>query len=316
MAKTDAAADGGQNGHDEDMAKFEQDLADYLQERMKPGLNLGAIPLLARSIAKDLAHRSSFSSASDDAEAEDEPDDAAEEEPTSEADDEPSAEAEEDGPDAEAEDEPGAETEDEPDAEAEDGPDAEEDDGPDAEADDEALDFEDEMHQLQAEFGEDWILRFSVQGGDAWLTAEKADGSQRLGGSDRRCARAGRQRAQRSWRPLDLIPGHGLPARCRSEMLRARIDRVSKHREQTVAAAIGTLDEQVVGGVGEAARGDDRRGPAAGWTASEIGARWAGRQGKGAHAAGITIGKPRSPRHHAHQPGDDEGPGQRHGRDQ
>jgi hypothetical protein len=217
MAKTDAAADGGQNGHDEDMAKFEQDLADYLQERIKPGLNRGAIPLLARSIAKDLAHRSSFSSASEDTEAEDEPDDEAEEEPTSEADDEPSAEAEEDEPDAEAEDEPDAEAEDEPDAEAEDEPDAEADDEPDAEADDEpdaeaddepdaeaddepdaeasedepdaeaddeaddeALDFEDEMHQLQAELGEDWILRFSVQGGDAWLTAEKADGSQRL----------------------------------------------------------------------------------------------------------------------------------------
>jgi hypothetical protein len=55
MAKTDAAADGGQNGHDEDMAKFEQDLADYLQERIKPGLNAGAIVLLARSIARDIA---------------------------------------------------------------------------------------------------------------------------------------------------------------------------------------------------------------------------------------------------------------------
>ena len=36
------------------------------------------------------------------------------------------------------------------------------------------------MRELQAELGEDWILRFSVQGDDAWLTAEKDDGSQRV----------------------------------------------------------------------------------------------------------------------------------------
>jgi hypothetical protein len=36
------------------------------------------------------------------------------------------------------------------------------------------------MHELQAELGEDWILRFSVQGDNAWLTAEKDDGSQRV----------------------------------------------------------------------------------------------------------------------------------------
>jgi hypothetical protein len=36
------------------------------------------------------------------------------------------------------------------------------------------------MHDLQAELGEDWILRFSVQGDDAWLTAEKDDGSQHV----------------------------------------------------------------------------------------------------------------------------------------
>ena len=36
------------------------------------------------------------------------------------------------------------------------------------------------MHELQAELGEDWILRFSVQNDDAWLTAEKDDGSQRI----------------------------------------------------------------------------------------------------------------------------------------
>ncbi len=36
------------------------------------------------------------------------------------------------------------------------------------------------MHELQAELGKDWILRFSVQGDEAWLTAEKEDGSQRV----------------------------------------------------------------------------------------------------------------------------------------
>lgn len=51
------APDNGTNGHDADVEKYEKDLAGYLQERIKPGLNSGAIPLLARSIAKDIAHR-------------------------------------------------------------------------------------------------------------------------------------------------------------------------------------------------------------------------------------------------------------------
>src|ERR1044072_5269519 len=42
-----------QNG--QDVSSFEQELAEYLQERIKPGLNRGAIPMLARSIAKDIA---------------------------------------------------------------------------------------------------------------------------------------------------------------------------------------------------------------------------------------------------------------------
>src|SRR3954469_10118661 len=42
------------SGHDQDLERFEQELANYLQERIKPGLNRGAIPLLARSIAHDL----------------------------------------------------------------------------------------------------------------------------------------------------------------------------------------------------------------------------------------------------------------------
>jgi hypothetical protein len=111
----------GKNGHEEDVARYEQELAGYLQERIKPGLNSGAIPLLARSIAKEIAHRERPNGASEDAEA----------------------------------DEHSGESEAPP-------------------------DFETEMHELQAELGEDWILRFSVQGDDAWLTAEKDDGSQRV----------------------------------------------------------------------------------------------------------------------------------------
>src|SRR4051812_8162323 len=36
---------------------FERELAEYLQERIKPGLNRGSIPMLARSIAKEIAQR-------------------------------------------------------------------------------------------------------------------------------------------------------------------------------------------------------------------------------------------------------------------
>jgi hypothetical protein len=105
-----------QNGHEEEVARYEQELADYLLERIKPGLNSGAIPLLARSIAKEIAHREHPDGASEHAEGED----AA------------------------------------------------------------PPDFESDMHELQAELGEDWILRFSVKGDDGWLTAEKDDGSQRV----------------------------------------------------------------------------------------------------------------------------------------
>ena len=45
------------NGHQEEVARYEKELAGYLQERIKPGLNSGTIPLLARSIAKEIAHR-------------------------------------------------------------------------------------------------------------------------------------------------------------------------------------------------------------------------------------------------------------------
>jgi hypothetical protein len=122
----DTEAGTGKNGHEEEVASYEQELAGYLQERIKPGLNSGAIPLLARSIAKEIARWEHPHGASEDAE----------------SDDERSAD--------------------------------------DDSAGSEPPDFEADMHDLQAELGEDWILRFSVQGDDAWLTAEKDDGSQRV----------------------------------------------------------------------------------------------------------------------------------------
>ena len=98
--------DTDQNGQKEEDASYEKELAGYLQERIKPGLNSGAIPLLARSIAKHIAEQDQSGG--------------------------------------------GAET---------------------------PPDFEADMRELQAELGKDWILRFSVHGDDAWLTADKADGS-------------------------------------------------------------------------------------------------------------------------------------------
>ena len=82
-------------------------------------------------------------------------------------------------PSADATDEFDAEEDDEREDEAEDQFDDEDDDEPGAEGK-APPDFEADMHELQAELGEDWIVRFSVQGDEAWLTAEKDDGSQHV----------------------------------------------------------------------------------------------------------------------------------------
>jgi len=189
--KPEGDAGATKNGSDDDaVATYEKELAGYLQQRIKPGLNSGAIPLLARSIAKDIAHRERPNGASAESGADDEPSAETDDEPTGEAADEPSAEAA-DETTAEAgedtDDEPSAEADDEPTGEADEESDDDADDEPSAEADDEpsddgeaSSDFEADMHDLQAELGEDWILRFSVQGEAAWLTAEKEDGSQRV----------------------------------------------------------------------------------------------------------------------------------------
>jgi hypothetical protein len=114
-----AEDESSQNGYEQELAEYETKLARYLQEKIKPNLSRSTIPLVARSIAKEIAHR----------------------EPP-----EPPAPAEGEG----------------------------------EEAGSQPVDFEAEMHELQAELGEDWILRFSVHGEDAWLTAEKQDASQRV----------------------------------------------------------------------------------------------------------------------------------------
>jgi len=156
----------GRNGHDDQLESYEKELAGYLRERIKPGLNSGAIPLLARSIAKDIAHREAPPGMFEESDTEDQPgadaDAEADDETTGEAEDEDRAEADAD------EDEAGSDD------------DREDQDQGEDEDDEAQAAFEADMHDLQAEFGEDWILRFSVQGDDAWLTAEKDDGSQRI----------------------------------------------------------------------------------------------------------------------------------------
>ena len=176
-----------QNG--QDASSFEQELAEYLQDRIKPGLNSGAIPLLARSIAKDIARRQS----SDDAESGDDDSteaDADEDQVQAEADDTDVEDTEDDDTEAEADDdEAEAEADYDEEAEADDDTEAEADDEYDDEGDGEnaadangngSTDFEAAMRELQGELGDDWILRFSVQGDESWLTAEKEDGSQRV----------------------------------------------------------------------------------------------------------------------------------------
>jgi hypothetical protein len=199
------------NGDERDLAAYEKDLASYLQERIKPGLSRSAIPLLARSIAKDIARsepppppdREDSKAGPEgqgdeerpDLEADEQPDaEDDDEQPDLEADEQPDAEDDDEQPDLEADEQPDAEDDDEQaDLEADEQPDAEDDDEqadleadeqPDAEDDEQQPDFEANMHELQAELGDEWILHFSVQGDDGWLTAERQDGAQRVEAPD------------------------------------------------------------------------------------------------------------------------------------
>ena len=147
--KPEADSDTGTNGRDDEVASYEKELAGYLQERIRPGLNRGSIPLLARSIAKEIAHRERPNGASDDADVEDKHSAEAEDDEQAEADEEYSAEAEEDEQ-AEVDGEDSAEADDDQ-AEADGEDSAEADDEESAEREAAVSAFEDEMHELQAD---------------------------------------------------------------------------------------------------------------------------------------------------------------------
>jgi hypothetical protein len=67
---------------------------------------------------------------------------------------------------------------------------------------------------------------------------------------------------------------------------------VSKHQEQIIAAAKGKLDEEIIAAAWGKPRGASVAGAGQGLIVSEIGSRWAGKNRKGAEAAGIEIGNP------------------------
>ena len=67
---------------------------------------------------------------------------------------------------------------------------------------------------------------------------------------------------------------------------------MSKHQEQIIAAAKGKLDEEILGAAFGKPRGSQTAASGGGMIVSEIGARWAGKQRKGADAAGIELGTP------------------------
>ena len=188
QSEADTSNGGGapQNGAE----SYEKELAAYLQERIRPGLNRGSIPMLARSIAKEIAKRDHPNGTPKESPEDDETTAAgADEEVAAEGEDETSAESGDEEV-AESEDEDVAESEvededeDEASAEAEDD---DEDDEASAEAEEDAEDeddddeaptaFEEDMYELQEELGDDWIVRFSVQNDAGWLTAERTTGA-------------------------------------------------------------------------------------------------------------------------------------------
>jgi len=67
---------------------------------------------------------------------------------------------------------------------------------------------------------------------------------------------------------------------------------VSKHQEQIIEAANGKLDEEILGAAWGKPRGSQTAAAGAGVIVGEIGARWAGKQRKGAEIAGIELGNP------------------------
>ena len=67
---------------------------------------------------------------------------------------------------------------------------------------------------------------------------------------------------------------------------------MSKHQDQIIAAAKGKVDEEILGAVWAKPRGSTTAAAGGGLIASEIGARWAGKQRKGADAANIAVANP------------------------
>jgi hypothetical protein len=67
---------------------------------------------------------------------------------------------------------------------------------------------------------------------------------------------------------------------------------MSKHQEQIISAAKGKIDEEILGAAWAKPRGSTTAAAGGGMIASEIGARWAGKQRKGAEAASISVGNP------------------------
>jgi hypothetical protein len=67
---------------------------------------------------------------------------------------------------------------------------------------------------------------------------------------------------------------------------------VSKHQEQIIAAAKGKVEEEILAAAFAKPRGATTAGIGAGPIPTEIGSRWAGKQHKGADAAGIKLANP------------------------
>jgi hypothetical protein len=67
---------------------------------------------------------------------------------------------------------------------------------------------------------------------------------------------------------------------------------MSKHQEQIVAAAQGKVEEEILAAAWGKPRGATTAAAGGGVIVGEIGARWTGKQKKGAAAAGIEIANP------------------------
>jgi hypothetical protein len=67
---------------------------------------------------------------------------------------------------------------------------------------------------------------------------------------------------------------------------------LSKHRDQIIAAAEGKVQEEILGAAFAKPRGATTAAAGGGVITNEIGARWAGKQHKGADTVGIELGSP------------------------